>query len=275
MSGFDPTELLKYDAQKAATMTVDEARFLVDQYYIWQEARKRSANQVRVMSGNLEDGQGGRSPKEPHSVLSWTMDIQLGMEKTLVKMLDIWTDQSVVGRWVKSLHGFGPIIAAGLLAHIDITKAPTVGHIWSFAGLNPHQVWEKGHTRPWNGALKVLAFKIGDSIVKFHNSPESFYGPLYEKRKVYEQSRNERGELAEQALLKPKTHKQWKNYYSKGTLPPGHIENRARRWIEKLFFAHYHHVAFEVTYGSLPPKPYILEVPPHNHYVAPPNWPMK
>jgi hypothetical protein len=40
-----------------------------------------------------------------------------------------------------SIKGIGPVIAAGLLANIDITKAPTAGHIWRFAGLDPSSKW--------------------------------------------------------------------------------------------------------------------------------------
>jgi hypothetical protein len=43
-----------------------------------------------------------------------------------------------------------------LLARIDIVKAPTAGHIWRYAGLDPTVRWNKGEKRPWNAGLKVL-----------------------------------------------------------------------------------------------------------------------
>lgn len=55
-----------------------------------------------------------------------------------------------------SIHGIGPVISAGLLAHIDIHRAVTVGHIWRFAGLDPSVKWLKKTKRPWNAGLKVL-----------------------------------------------------------------------------------------------------------------------
>ena len=55
-------------------------------------------------------------------------------------------------RWARSIYGIWPVLAAGLLAHIDIEQAPTVGHIWSFAGLDPTKKWQPKTTRPWNAA---------------------------------------------------------------------------------------------------------------------------
>jgi len=34
-----------------------------------------------------------------------------------------------------SIVGIGPVLSAGLLAHIDMARCPTVGHIWQFAGI--------------------------------------------------------------------------------------------------------------------------------------------
>ena len=102
------------------------------------------------------------------------------------------------------LHGTGPrlwalAIAAGFLAHIDIERAPTVGHIWRFAGLDPTQKWEKKTKRPWNADLKTLCWKLGESFVKVKGNENDIYGKVYEARKAQEVLRNEAGELADQA----------------------------------------------------------------------------
>src|SRR5262245_34019097 len=108
-------------------LTGEEARFLVDAYYTVQDYRKASDNQVRSLT---KDG-------EPCGVLRWLGDSHRLMENQIKRALDSWTEASVVGLWSKSVVGIGPVIAAGLLAHIDITKAPTLGHIESFAGIHP------------------------------------------------------------------------------------------------------------------------------------------
>ena len=150
-------------------------------------------------------------------------------------------------------HGIGPVIAAGLLAHIDIHKAPTVGNIWSFAGLNPDQKWEKGQKRPWNADLKTLCFKISDSFVKTSNSTKSFYGPIYRSRKVYETQKNELGEYADAAAqvlaTKRITEPATKKTYESGKLPLGHVDMRARRYAVKFFLSHLHDVMTWFEFG--------------------------
>jgi transposase len=71
------------------------------------------------------------------------------VEREIRKALDLYSDEHVPGVWAKSIIGIGPVIAAGLLAHIEIERAPTVGHIWAFAGLDPTRKWgRKGRNGP-------------------------------------------------------------------------------------------------------------------------------
>jgi hypothetical protein len=175
-------------------------------------------------------------------------------------------------------YGIGPVIAAGLLAHIDINEAPTTGHIWRFAGLDPTSVWEKGQKRPWNAELKTLCWKIGQSFMKFSGRDECFYGKLYIERKQYEVDRNDSGGNATRAAeLLPKFNKNTEAYghLKNGKLPPAQIDARARRWAVKLFLSHLHDVWWELEKREKPPKPYVLDhVGGHVHKVEPPHWPM-
>lgn len=117
--------------QAAATLSPHEARYLVDAYYQVQDYRIVSNNRVKALSKS----------EEPHDVIFW-LGSQIGiLEMQIRRALDAWTDGSPVGKWAKSICGIGPVLAAGLLAHIDIEQAPTVGHIWRFAGLDPGQQW--------------------------------------------------------------------------------------------------------------------------------------
>jgi hypothetical protein len=63
------------------------------------------------------------------------------MEAQAKTLLDKYSADQPVGVWAREQVGIGPVISAGLLAHINIEKAPTVGHIWRFAGLDPTQSW--------------------------------------------------------------------------------------------------------------------------------------
>lgn len=250
----------------ARILSQDEARFLVDNYYMMQANRLRTEGQIRSMT---ESG-------EPSEVLSWLTDQNYLLEKEVAKALDAYSGAALVGQWARKNLGIGPVIAAGLLAHIDIKKAPTVGHIWNFAGLNPGIEWNKGEKRPWNADLKVLCWKAGQSFVKVSGNEDSHYGKIYAERKLLETERNFANEYADQAkdkLEKVKIGKTTDAYkaYSTGKLPPAHIHARACRYAVKMFLSDLHCVWYFVEYGELPPKPYAIAHLGHAHINKPPH----
>jgi len=218
-------------AKAAATLSEDEARFLVDAYYTMQANRIRSAHQSRTLT----------EAEEPHEVLKWLTSNDMKLERQIARALDIYSASKPLGEWARSIRGIGPIIAAGLLAHIDIEKAQTVSQIWRFAGLDPTRKWERGEKRPHNAALKALCWKMGESFVKVKGSDDDIYGHIYDQRKTLEQEKNDRSEYAGQAaaMLKARpTHAQ-KAIYAQGKLPPGHLHARAKRYAVKMFLSHY------------------------------------
>ena len=253
----------------AAHLGKREPRYLVDNYYRVQGIRLIAASQKRAAD----------AADEPVVALDYFLRLYKHNETIAKRMLQAYAESKKAALWALSICGIGPVLAAGLSAHIEIEKAPPVGHIWSFAGLDPSKKWEPGGKRPWNADLKTLCWKISESFVKVKNRDEDVYGKVYDQRKQLEEARNEAGEFAEQAKAKLAATKIGKGteaykFYSQGKLPPGHIHRRAQRYAVKLFLAHYHHVAYEAHYGTPPPKPYILTQPNHAHYITPPNWPM-
>lgn len=165
----------------AATLGRDEARYLVDTYYQMQDNRMATNNQGRAL----------RRSEEPHLTVDFFAGQFLTLEKQIGSALGEFAKSDPLGEWALKNFGIGPVITAGLLAHIDITKAPTVGHIWAFAGLDPTKRWERGQRRPYNAKLKVLCWKIGESFKKFSNNEKCFYGKIYRERKQYEVDRND------------------------------------------------------------------------------------
>lgn len=262
----EPIARLSRDTVKASIhLGLEEIRYLVDSYYALQEYRKAAANQELAL------GKGD----EPHEVVSWLRSQTEGIEGQIKRVLDRWTDDDPLSCAAKQVTGIGPVISAGLRAHIDITKAPTVGHIWRFAGLDPTMQWEKGQKRPWNASLKTLCWKIGESFVKVSGLESDFYGKVYLDRKQREDAKNTSGDFSSQAEDKLKRFKIGKDTkargcYEQGLLPPAHIHSRAKRYAVKLFLAHYHHRAHEIIVGCPPPKPYIIEHGGHAHFIAPP-----
>lgn len=252
--------------QSAKTLADREVRFLVDAYYMMQDDRKRADNQVRALGTN----------EEPHAVINWLSTQSRTLERQIAVALDIYSRSKQIGQWARSVDGIGPIIAAGLMAHIDIKRAPTVGHIWRYAGLDPTSRWLAGQKRPWNAELKKLCWKIGESFVKVSNKPTAFYGEIYKNRKAYEIARNGRGEMAETAkaiLAAKKIGKDTDAYaaYSKGRLPPAHIHSRAKRYAVKIFLSHWHDQAYRIQFGKAPPLPFAIAILQHAHYIEPPE----
>jgi len=245
---------LSKDIRTAArTLTTKEARFLVDVYYQWQHERIRQSNQIRALTVS----------GEPHDATAFVLGQSAVLERQVQAVLDAWSmsEPTEMGRWARGITGVGAIIAAGLVAHLDITQAATVGHWWRFAGLDPTVVWKSGEKRPWNASLKVICWKAGQSFMKNQHRETDVYGRHYRARKAYEQAKNEAGDYADQAraALANKRYgaeTEARKWYEQGKLPPGHIDARARRWTVKLFLSHYHDVAYERHYGTPPPLPY-------------------
>lgn len=263
----DPIIKLSKDLKTASVMlSKTEARYLVDSYYQMQANRIRSNEQIRSLSTN----------NEPHQVLEWLSENSRLLENNIKRALDAYSDGFEVGLWSKSIVGIGPVIAAGLLAHIDMDKAPTAGHIFSFAGLVSGVEWKKGQKRPWNADLKSLCWKIGESFVKFSGHKNDFYGKLYLERKAIEKERNDQGLFENQAKTQLEKFNFGKStdaykHYIKGKLPPAHIHARARRWVVLLFLSHWHEVAYKEHYGREAPEPYAIGILKHGHRINPPN----
>lgn len=251
--------LLSKDVRKAAALlTPGEVRYLVDLYYQFQNFRISSRNCIRA----------GEDQQEPNAALSWFSGQIETVEGQVRSAMKYYARGRRDGRWALSIHGIGPVIAAGMLANFDIQRAPTVGHFWSFAGLNPDAEWKKGQKRPFSLKAKVVAWKAGQSFMKLRAGKNDVYGKLYAARKALEIERNEAG-----------AHKGYMLRTAAGVkevdkLPPFIIDARARRWAVKLFIAHLHHVMHEVAFGTPPMKPYILTKGDHAHYMGPPNWPI-
>lgn len=262
---------LKRDIKNAGTtLSKEEARYLVDLYYQMQEYRKASDNQVRQLQ--KEDN------KEPHETLAFFANNFKTLERNIKSVLQVYAESKPIGQWMLSICGIGPVISAGLMANIDITKVQTAGQIQAFAGLDPTREWNKGEKRPYNARLKTLCWKIGQCFIKVQNNEEDVYGKIFAIRKAYEIERNEKGELADQAKAKlerfniKKTTDAYK-WYSQGKLPPAHINQRASRYAVKIFLSHLFSVWYEMEHKEKPPKPYAIAILNHAHEIPIPNWP--
>ncbi|SRR5712691_2551666 len=129
-----PTDIPRASKEQvlsAAKLGENEIRFIVSNYYDAQEMRKRSDMQLRHLGDKCD----------PDGLLHFWADRQSDLEADILKMLGKYAESRPAGRWMLAQYGVGPVTAAGILAHVDITKAPTAGHIWRFAGLDSSCEW--------------------------------------------------------------------------------------------------------------------------------------
>lgn len=270
---YEPIIRLSRDLKTAAaTLSDAEARYMVDLYYQIQEFRKATANQDRAMKS-------ATPAPEPTELIVWALDNFRTFEGNIKTAMDKYSDAHTVGRWSKSLIGIGPVIAAGLLAHLSDRPRTSPSQIWRFAGLDPTKDWGKGEKRPWNAGLKVLCWKLGESFVKVSGKDFDVYGKIYQKRKAIEAARNDDGLYCEQAKRKLEEFKIAKSteaygHYKAGKLPPAHIHSRAKRYAVKLFLSHWWAVDFEVRNGRKAPDPWVIALGGHSGKIEAPNWPM-
>lgn len=251
----------------SANLDSNSARLLVDIYYTLQENRIAFAAQARELE--KQD-----SPYELVEFLSYNLQM---MEKSLKYPLELFSSSTIPGQWALSQYGIGPVLSAGLAAHIDITKAPTAGSVWRYAGLDPTQKWEKGQKRPYNAELKTLCWKIGQSFMKFSGKEQCFYGQLYKQDKARRIEKNESGDYSDfaKAILETKNFKQnqTRKTLESGKLSDAQIDAQARRYAVKIFLSHYHAVAYQAHYGEPAPRPYIIAHGDHVHEIPIPNNP--
>lgn len=125
--------------QAARLMGSQEARFLIDLYYQIQQQRMRLDSQILASSET-----------EPFSLMGWLSTNQHRFESDIKRALFEFSDEYKIGRWLMSIKGIAEVLSANILAMFDIRRAPTVGHWWRFAGLDPSRVW--------HGAAKAQAF---------------------------------------------------------------------------------------------------------------------
>lgn len=273
---------LNKDLREAArNISIDQARFLVDQYYAVQKTRIAAGNQIFSLMKS----------SEPVNLIKYIHTQNKTLENQIKAALDKFSNESEIGRWARDVKGIGPVLSAGLISNIDIHKAPTVGHIWSFAGLDPTKEWNKGQKRPWNASLRTICWKIGESFVKSGGE----YQTHFRNRKDIEIQKNANGEFAQRAeeAIKKKNFKietDAYKYYSgiytgiKRTdsgfvgvtetdkppirmLPPAHIHSRAKRYAVKLFLAHMHEAWYRIEFGKEPPMPYAIAHLGHAHKI--------
>lgn len=251
----------------AKNLTNRELRFFAANYHMHQEMRKRVDMQLR----HLGD-------KEEHPLISLEKqgDAYALWENIQKEIMKKHAEGHPVGRWMMEQMGVGEVLAGELLAHLGGEEVhDTVGHWWSFAGLNPEKKWERGEKRPYNAQLKQTTFHLGECFKRVSNHPDAYYGALYRQKKAEVELRNERGGFADKAasFVMREPAKQ-KKIRASGQVPPFYLDRWACRWVVKIFLSHVHALMYWNAYGKAPPKPFAISVLGHAHEIKIPDTDM-
>ena len=217
------------------------------------------------MHGNKE------RTEAPNQLTEWFFKWLLLGEHVITAKLKQWVTSNrspAEAKWAYDQVGIGPIIAAGLAAHIDPVKAESPSAVWKFAGLAPgFDRRTRGEKLPYNSRLKVLCWKLGESFVKVSGKQDATYGQLYAKFKADEVSRNENGLYAATAARELAAKKFKENATKKrlmeGKLSDAHLHARAKRRAVKIFLVHYWQQAREAR-GLEVRGPYVEQILGHD-----------
>ena len=185
----------------------------------------------------------------------------------------------VFTEWIgPHVKGVAETLTAGLIAGIrDISRFDTVSKLWKYCGVGIRadgsiQKRVKGQKVDYSPFLKTLCYKLGEQFVKIGD--RGYYGLKYQEFKADEQKKaQERGlKILPQADID-----KLKDDQKAATISEGHIHNRTKRKVAKLFLSH----LWEVwrTLEKLPVRPpYVTGIKTENHpfthhrYEPPPGF---
>lgn len=139
----DINKISKKDKVLIENLQENEINMITDFYYQIQDTRIRFANQLRAIHQRTDN-----STDENENITYQLFNSVVKTENSTKKILDYASGNTRTGRWLRANLGIGPVLASALMSSFDITKAPTAGHFWSYAGLNDNN-------KPWLGTDKA------------------------------------------------------------------------------------------------------------------------
>lgn len=169
-------------------MTDQTLRALVD-------LRDRQIQKARIQFGNrlaaIDNSADPSSRKQRAIVDRWHGVFEQIEEELDRDIADLVRDYPIFDR-VTAVKGIGPMLAAKLIAMIDIERADTPSALWRFAGYGvvdgQRERPVKGEKLHYNTRLKTTCYLIGTSFLK----AKSPYRDVYDKAKEdYDRTRPE------------------------------------------------------------------------------------
>jgi transposase len=222
------------------TMQDSTLRALVD-------LRDKQIQKARIQFGNrlgaIERQDDNTTDRQQQIVERWLNRFSQ-LESELDQDIEAAAGEYRIYPYVTEIRGIGPLLAAKLIAMIDIERASTPSALWKYAGYAVDQNGErdrlhKGEKSPYNTRLKTTCYLIGTSMLRC-NSP---YRRVYDAAKERYQA----------------TRPDWNK---------ARIDMASRRKMIKVFLVHLWLVWRELE--GLPTRtPYVQEHMGHTHIIQP------
>lgn len=219
---------------------------VVQNYYDWQEQRKRVKNRI----------EGAKAKENPAYITD--LDVRMyeesieeleTLEKSAEKRVARVVKEHPMWPWLQNVKGCGTMMAAAMISQFDIHKAPRPSNFWSFAGLSvkpdgraPRREagCEQADGRkglPYNGWLRTkLVGVLGPGFLRAKN-------PTY--RAIYDGYRERIRNVGACTLEKHCSSSGSPTWYPSGKqgakpqagdfCTEGHMHNKAIRYMVKLF----------------------------------------
>ena len=155
--------------------------------------------------------------------------------------------------YLSKIKGVGPAIAAALISEIgDPSRFDTISALWSYCGLEVRDGKARkrirGERANWNGTLRMISVgRLVPQFIKLKHNGDCFGRTLYDQYKTFYLERDT------------------------GEITLGHIENRARRKVAKVFLSCLW-VAWRTIKGLPISEPYAADKLNHTHLVTPEDW---
>ena len=251
---------------------VREIRLLATSFYEIQECRIKIGNRIAMLRKDY-----GVDLVEASTMHNDVFPrLEAAEEAIGIRVREYARQYPIFTGWIqREVKGVAEILTGGLLAGIrDIGKFDTVSKLWKYCGVGIHedgniQKRQKGQTIDYSPFCKVIVWKLGEQFVKIGD--RGYYGLKYREFKEQEQRKAaSRGLIIlPHAAIDALPEEQRADKMSEG-----HVHNRAKRKVAKLFLSHLWWVWREME--GLPVRnPYVVEKFPEHHYEPPPGWPVR
>jgi hypothetical protein len=148
-----------------------------------------------------------------------------------------------VGRWALAQRGVEVAMVEKLIRYIDITKAKSHEHLWSYAGFVP----KNSRKNAYNGNLKEACMQIGKSFVNLSEEPDCFYGKLYQKELERRIVLNDSGAYSDLAKEEMGEDYVFSGEIQKFTID--RLRSQSQRYAIKIFLVHWYTVDYKDVYG--------------------------